>query len=692
MNDLKAAELYSKSLSTKLSAAEKKELQSHQSAAPEVAAFANLSALIQKSVVSMTAQGVVEQSGERLSAIAKERMRRSIAKAKQSQSATSFPPNYPSELRVAESETLYFLGDQTDQDEAIEESRQAICRFTLLRKIGEGGLGSVWLARDEKLKRTVALKEMNENAAQSPKLWKRFQREAEITGHLEHPNVVPLYLSGVNAESGMPFYAMRFLGKMTLADAIAEYHARRKSAENEDPIHLHRLLNAFLDVCQAIAFAHSRGVIHRDLKPENVALDNFGQVLVLDWGLAKLDSDGELATRLALSGIVDDSAVAQTIDGDVVGTPLYMAPEQAAGEMSLLDERTDVYGLGAILFAILTGKAPHENSSRSRDGTVRVQELLANIVKSDAPKPREINASIPRDLELICLRAMSKNRFARQASAQELASEVESWIAGRNHRQTRYDSLRLTGRDLKSRLCVQIRQLSVTAQFMVELPPMQGLLANMNAGPEEFAEWRERLSKILLALARTKANLSGLSYCQVKDGRLRELVRIERSQHDVANIRALPQSRLRRGAANTFHKTIMEQFPGESYLDFDMTTAGSIRIVAGVPVFDAESEEPFGLVLAEAEVENLVRPEILATASHGTIYLMDDKDRILFSSKPYDTGLASSAADIIPAWKTIADVIAEADEFIDANHEFYANRLVFPQKNNSIRILLRVEN
>jgi serine/threonine protein kinase len=695
MNDMKASELISQSLLGELDPREQSELQGYLEVTPEAKSFANLSALIQKSMLEMAHSDVLPTdaeetvsgatSGERLNELAKERMRRKLRKA-YSSSVTDYGAR---SMRVAEAETAYYRVSQAETRDAGEESRQAVARFTLLRKIGEGGLGTVWLARDEKLRRNVALKELNTSSSESLKLWKRFAREAEITGHLEHPNVVPLYMSGVNPETERPFYAMRFLGKQTLADAIAEYHAQRGTA-SDDPIHLHRLLNAFLDVCQAIAFAHSRGVIHRDLKPENVALDNFGQVLVLDWGLAKLDTDGELATRLALSGSQEEGSVAQTLDGDVVGTPLYMAPEQAAGDMQQLDERTDVYGLGAILFAILTGRAPHEKSLRAQGEQVQLKEALESISQAETPRPRDIDPLIPRDLEAICLRAMSRQRFARHASAQDLASEVESWIAGRHRMQARYDSMRMTGRDLKSRLCVQARQLAVTAQFMVELPPIQGLLASLNADPEEYNSWRERLSTILLALARTKSNLSGLSYAQVTEDRIHELVRVERSLHDVSNIRTLPQSRLRRGAATTFHKTVMEQFPGEFCIDFDLSTAGVVRIVTGVPVFDAKTEEPFGLVLAEAEIGNLVRPEIEAIETRDTIYLIDDKERILFSTRPANRDAFGLAAEEIPRWPEIAQGIAQSPEYIESDREFYATRLMFPQKNNSIRIVLQV--
>ena len=268
------------------------------------------------------------------------------------------------------------------------DARQLESRYSLIRKIGQGGLGDVWLARDERLKRNVAIKEMNRSAIRSEKAWLRFNREAEITGQLEHPNVVPLYQSCTDPATDEPFYAMRFVGKRTLADAIAEYH-ERCNIGTCDPLILHRLLTAFLDVCQAIAYAHSRGVIHRDLKPGNVALDNFGQVIVLDWGLAKLIDDGELGVQLSGENQVSDSVLAETMAGEAIGTPLYMAPEQAAGDLNAIDHKTDIYGLGAIMFAILTGYPPHEKSSHSENGHLPIEQVLKVIAKNETPSPRD---------------------------------------------------------------------------------------------------------------------------------------------------------------------------------------------------------------------------------------------------------------------------------------------------------------
>lgn len=694
-DDLNGSELITKSLSGVLSDGEKKALEDYVTDSKEARAFSSLSALINQSVVDFTnssldeRRDIVEENGlsedeARLSQVAKERMRRSIRKAK----TDSLAGAVTSASKVAEQETAYFVSNHAE-DESVEVERHAVARFTLQQKIGEGGLGRVWLARDEKLKRNVAIKEMTEEAAASPKMAQRFQREAEITAHLEHPNVVPLYLSGVNPNTGLPFYAMRFLGKRTLSEAIREYHARRKVGA-DDSVDLLRLLNAFLDVCQAIAYAHSRGVIHRDLKPENVALDSFGQVLVLDWGLAKLDGDGELTTRLALSGQMENSAnLGNTVQGDIVGTPMYMAPEQAAGKLDEVDSRTDVYGLGAILFAILTGEAPHEASKQSSNGTLRVKEFLEVISKAETPSARAVNSEVPRDLELICQRAMAGEKFARHGGASELASEVENWLAGKREKEANFDRMYMAARDLKSRLCVQLRQLVATSQFMVELPPIQGLLASIDGDQEEFSTWRVRLAQILLALARTKPTVSGLSYSRIEDDRVHELVRIERSLQDVANVRTLPLSRLRKGVASTFHQVVLQQFPGESSIDFDCTTAGTVRLVCGVPVFSEQTEEPFGFVCTEAEIGNLVRPELDMIGTRDRVFLIDDNDNVLFSNVLEREAKSRAVEELIPVWPQLKKTLNVADEYRDPNREHYALKLELPQKYNSVRIVFQ---
>jgi eukaryotic-like serine/threonine-protein kinase len=218
-------------------------------------------------------------------------------------------------------------------------------RYTLRCLHATGGIGRVWLAHDSALGRNVALKELRPEKAEQAALWTRFLREARITGQLEHPGIVPVYELARQPENQQPFYTMRFVKGRTLTRAVQEYHQTRAEGRG-DSLNLLTLLNAFVTVCNTIAYAHSRGVIHRDLKGQNVVLGDFGEVVVLDWGLAKLV--GRLDAEPAGDSIIlDQNGSGEgdlTVHGQAVGTPGYMAPEQAAGRLDLIDQRTDADG------------------------------------------------------------------------------------------------------------------------------------------------------------------------------------------------------------------------------------------------------------------------------------------------------------------------------------------------------------
>jgi serine/threonine-protein kinase len=235
-------------------------------------------------------------------------------------------------------------------------------RYTLTRVHAEGGLGRVWVARDGDLNREVALKEIRPRHAGHAEAGRRFLREAQVTGQLEHPNIVPVYELG-RGPDGQPFYTMRFVRGRTLHDAAAEYHQRRGQGR-ADPPELPRLLNAFVSVCNALSYAHARGVVHRDLKPDNVLLGEFGEVLVLDWGLAKIVGREDAAGGPSGVTVTDPAPAGATVAGVILGTYAYMPPEQARGEVDRLDERADVFGLGAILCEILTGQPPYAGPGR----------------------------------------------------------------------------------------------------------------------------------------------------------------------------------------------------------------------------------------------------------------------------------------------------------------------------------------
>ncbi|MGE3803728.1 MAG: serine/threonine protein kinase [Gemmataceae bacterium] len=300
----------------------------------------------------------------------------------------------------------------------------------------EGGLGCIYVVRDKLLEREVALKEIGPKQASQPEAWRRFVREAQVTGQLEHPNIVPVYELSQRQDDGRPFYTMKLVRGQTLREKIAEYHRRlgetrsidyirlpeemHRRAEEERAVEFGRLLEACVSICQAVAYAHSRGVIHRDLKPDNVVLGNFGEVVVLDWGLAKMvdQPDDSSQDSISLSAHV---APTETMTGRILGTPAYMAPEQAEGRADLIGPRTDIYGLGAILFEIITGQPPH-------DGKLTV-DVINKIITGPTPRARKRSAGANRALEAICGHAMAKDPQDRYGDARELAADLQRFLA-----------------------------------------------------------------------------------------------------------------------------------------------------------------------------------------------------------------------------------------------------------------------
>jgi PAS domain S-box-containing protein len=292
-------------------------------------------------------------------------------------------------------------------------------RYSLTSVHAFGGIGRVWRARDQHVGRDVALKELRPDQA-TPSAATRFLREARITGQLEHPGVVPVYEIGRRAETNQPFYTMRLIQGRTLTEAAEAFHQKRQSGQPE-PLGLVGLLSAFVTVCNTLAYAHSRKFIHRDLKGENIIIGDFGEVVVLDWGLAKSIAPGEADDEAAPLGPLGDvtAAADQTVQGQVVGTPAYMAPEQAAGRLDQIGPCTDIYGLGAILYEILTGEPPFAGSS--------TMEVIRQAQQGRIVPPHERWAEVPPGLEAICQKALAREPANRYASAAELAAEVQGW-------------------------------------------------------------------------------------------------------------------------------------------------------------------------------------------------------------------------------------------------------------------------
>jgi len=283
--------------------------------------------------------------------------------------------------------------------------------------LGQGGSGSVLRAYDRVLSRTVAMKLIDRPADRDPEALSQFLAEAQATGQLEHPNIVPVYNFGV-LESGKAFYTMQEVKGDSLREVL--HGLRHGDPDVEDEYTMVRLINILRQVSQAVHFAHVRGVIHRDLKPENVMLGDYGEVLVMDWGLARR------LHQASEAGLNDDS---KPTTGQTLGTPAYMPPEQARGDLEEVDELSDIYSLGAILYEILTLSPPYEGKDPL--------EVMWNVVDKPLMSPSERNSEreVPDELERICLRAMSAEASNRYEDARSFHDDLEAWLEGLQSRE-----------------------------------------------------------------------------------------------------------------------------------------------------------------------------------------------------------------------------------------------------------------
>lgn len=269
--------------------------------------------------------------------------------------------------------------------------------YQLLEEVGRGGMGVVYRARQRSLNRTVAVKMLLNAELTRPGNLERFRGEAEWAAGLDHPNITSVY--EVGEANGQPFFSMPYIDGTTLAKRIAE-----RPLENREAARL------LIPVCRAVASAHRGGVLHRDLKPSNILIDTFGNPFVSDFGLAK---------KVVPEGS-DEEVVSITESGAILGTPGYMAPEQAVGARGEVTPATDVYALGAILYAALTGRAPFQAATPV--------DAILMILEQDPPLPRLLNPQIDSDLELIILKAIQKPADLRYDSADALADDLECYL------------------------------------------------------------------------------------------------------------------------------------------------------------------------------------------------------------------------------------------------------------------------
>jgi len=304
-------------------------------------------------------------------------------------------------------------------------------RYVKLQKRGQGAMGDVWEAYDHHLCRRVAIKEPRPCLSASPEILRRFAEEARVTAGLEHTSIVTVH-EYEHENDDTPFYVMRLVNGQTLSEQIRDYRQPPVDrSPGERRLLWHQLLQSFVTVCDGVAYAHAHQVLHRDLKPGNILVGEFGETVILDWGMAKrMPSVVPASTAESCNGLrcsaVDGKATQLDLDETrtmiVAGTPQYMAPEQAAG---IADARSDVFGLGAMLYEILTNRPPHDWADGSQPA-----DWLQIVREAQFPPPRRLSPGSPRALEAICLMALKRDPTERYQRADELAQDMRRYLAG----------------------------------------------------------------------------------------------------------------------------------------------------------------------------------------------------------------------------------------------------------------------
>jgi len=348
-----------------------------------------------------------------------------------------------------------FLAERLTKAEATAEAGAPVklpaSAYELGRILAKGGMGAILSARDNSIQRTVALKVILTGADASEEHIQRLVTEARITGQLEHPSIVPLHELGVTAD-GVVYYTMRLVEGVTLSEVLENIRQKDPATIGKYP--LRTLLTGFQKICDAVAFAHSRGVVHRDLKPDNIMLGEFGEVFVMDWGLAKrVRKDGhELDTTHLTAGDGPDLSTDtfKTLSGQVKGTPRYMAPEQAEGRVEDIDERTDIYALGAILYTILTlhppvtGDSVNEVLTRVASGAItpptsynprnthitRITRPLPPAQPIAPPLDHCPDRRIPAALSAVAMKALARDRNKRYQTVAALQQDIAAYQGG----------------------------------------------------------------------------------------------------------------------------------------------------------------------------------------------------------------------------------------------------------------------
>jgi len=276
-------------------------------------------------------------------------------------------------------------------------------RYHITGVLGEGAMATVYEGHDTVLRRTVAIKVMKPDLAKDPEMCSRFSYEARLLAQMRHPGITSVF-ENVDPAEGLPFYVMEKVTGRSFRTILRERPVEQIGRAQETA----EIVRLFEELCEAVAYAHSRSIVHRDLKPQNIMVDTYNVVHVLDWGLSKRMEPGAA-----------EAGITETVPGVIKGTPAYMSPEQATGMHDDVDFRSDVFALGAILYEILTGRLPFEGKTHS--------EVLTKIVEEEPDPPRRINRHASRILAAICMKALNKDPVLRYPTAKEMAKDIRRY-------------------------------------------------------------------------------------------------------------------------------------------------------------------------------------------------------------------------------------------------------------------------
>lgn len=345
--------------------------------------------------------------------------RKALTEAKHS---TLHITNFKDSLDKKTTPSVSFLPEHLPTEENIQFT---IGPYQILQSIGKGGMGEVFLAYDTTCGRRIALKKIRPDLSEHKQLYNRFVREARITSQLIHPAIIPIY--AIHTEETSAYYTMPYVEGSTLKQLLRTARKRERKGEKLDHLveSIPALIRIYLSICQAVAYAHSKKVLHRDLKPENIIVGQYGQIVILDWGLAKLIKNGQASDSDSEESQDETSDIHQlTHIGKVVGTVAYMAPERALGQAA--NFQTDIYSLGVILYQLLTLKHPFKRES--------LKEFRLNIHKEKLIDPNEIAPyrDVPRSLSRVVMKCLAPQPDQRYHTVDQLVYDLENYIEGRS--------------------------------------------------------------------------------------------------------------------------------------------------------------------------------------------------------------------------------------------------------------------